>query len=71
MWPSRCFKWRWSPEDQHPPVETVLRSKFWSAAEYKHLRNKLKEPIVDTEVSETAQYNDQPRQPEGQEAGGR
>lgn len=50
-------KWQWAPQEQWPPIDCVLRSKFWCSNDYKYLRDRLKEPLVEPEVSDGAQYS--------------
>jgi hypothetical protein len=37
----RLEKWKWTPEDQWPPVDYILRSKFWTSGDYQYLRQRL------------------------------
>ena len=48
--------WKWSEAKPFPPLEAVLKSPFWSDPEYENLRNRLKEGLLEPEVSATAEH---------------
>ena len=37
-------KWRWSEEEQWPPIESVLAAPLWTLERYEPLRARLRSP---------------------------
>ena len=43
-------KWRWTEDDQWPPLQAVLQTQFWSSEDYKPVREGLREAVPNPEV---------------------
>lgn len=48
--------WIWTERDPFPSLEVVMKTPFWSGSQYEFLRQRLREPVIEPDISSTAEY---------------